>query len=91
MARKQRRRERANALETQRAHGSQRRLASFTPSLEACRRGRAAAAAGMVVDVPCDYLWCNCLVRLPSEVDVDRISNLEALKNGGNDLDALRD
>ena len=45
----------------------------------------------MVVDVPCDYLWCNCLVRLPSEVDVDRISNLEALKNGGNDLDALRD
>ena len=45
----------------------------------------------MVVDVPCDCLWCNCLVRQPSEVDVDRISNLEALKNGGNDLDALRD
>ena len=45
----------------------------------------------MVVDVPCDCLWCNCLVRMPSEVDLDRISVLEALKNGGNELDALRD
>ena len=45
----------------------------------------------MVVDVPCDCLWCNLLVRLPSEVDFDRISVLEALKNGGNELDALRD
>ena len=31
------------------------------------------------------------MVRLSSEVDVKDISVLEALKNGGNDLDALRD
>ena len=45
----------------------------------------------MVVDVLCDYLWCNCLVRQPSEINIDHMSVLEALKNGGNELDALRD
>ena len=45
----------------------------------------------MLFDVPCDYRWCNLLVRQPSVVNVDYISALEALKNGGNDLDALRD
>ena len=45
----------------------------------------------MVVDVLCDDLWCNYLVRLPSKINIDYISVLEALKNGGNELGALRD
>ena len=42
--------------ENRRAPGSQRRFVSCTASHEACRRWRAAAAAGMVVNVPCDHL-----------------------------------
>ena len=49
------------------------------------------AAAGMVVDVLYDYLWCNRLLCLPSDVMTDRTSVLAALENGGNEFDALRD
>ena len=44
----------------------------------------------MVVDMSCDYLWCNCLIRLPSKVTSGRTRILVALEDGGNEIDSLR-